>query len=291
MKNYLKEILKIRKDFPKKENKLIEKAYKFAERKHKGQKFDGSSYPYFIHPAYAGVLLARWGRNYEEICAGLLHDVVEDCNVKLPTIKKIFGPRVAFLVDGMSWEIKWNKETKSWFKDRVGFYKKIMDYSFSFLKDKKVEEIEEITGVFFKEVLYKFIFPEIIDIINEHKAKDREVIIVSNGADILVKKIADYLNIKNYISTRLEITNGKFTGKILGDIVYGKNKVKVTNEFIKKNNLDLYNSYAYTDHISDLDLLLMVFNPCAVNPDNLLFEEAKKRNWPVLMFNKNLINK
>jgi len=129
MKNYLKEILKIRKDFPKKENKLIEKAYKFAERKHKGQKFDGSSYPYFIHPAYAGVLLARWGRNYEEICAGLLHDVVEDCNVKLPTIKKIFGPRVAFLVDGMSWEIKWNKETKSWFKDRVGFYKKIMDYS------------------------------------------------------------------------------------------------------------------------------------------------------------------
>ena len=71
----------------------------------------------------------------------------------------------------------------------------------------------------------------------------------------------------------------------------GKNKVKVTNEFIKKNNLDLYNSYAYTDHISDLDLLLMVFNPCAVNPDNLLFEEAKKRNWPVLMFNKNLINK
>jgi len=88
MKNYLKEILKIRKDFPKKENKLIEKAYKFAERKHKGQKFDGSSYPYFIHPAYAGVLLARWGRNYEEICAGLLHDVVEDCNVKLPTIKR-----------------------------------------------------------------------------------------------------------------------------------------------------------------------------------------------------------
>jgi len=169
--------------------------------------------------------------------------------------------------------------------------KEIMDYSFSFLKDKKIEEVDEIVEVFLKEVLHKFIFPEIIDIINEHKAKDREVIIVSNGADILVKKVADYLNIKNCISTRLEITSGKFTGKILGDIVYGKNKVYFTKEFIKKNNLDLYNSYAYTDHISDLDLLLMVFNPFAVNPDNLLFAEAKKRNWPVLMFNKNLINK
>jgi len=169
--------------------------------------------------------------------------------------------------------------------------KKIMDFSFSFLKGKKIEEVDEIVEVFLKEVLHKFIFSEIIDIINEHKAKDREVIIVSNGADILVKKVADFLDIKNYISTRLEITNGKFTGKILGDIVYGKNKVKVTNEFIKKNNLDLYNSYAYADHISDLDLLLMVSNPFAVNPDNLLFAEAKKRNWPILMFNKNLINK
>jgi HAD superfamily hydrolase (TIGR01490 family) len=166
-----------------------------------------------------------------------------------------------------------------------------MDFSFSFLKGKKIEEVDEIVEVFLKEVLHKFIFSEIIDIINEHKAKDREVIIVSNGADILVKKVADFLDIKNYISTRLEITNGKFTGKILGDIVYGKNKVKVTNEFIKKNNLDLYNSYAYADHISDLDLLLMVSNPFAVNPDNLLFAEAKKRNWPILMFNKNLINK
>jgi GTP diphosphokinase / guanosine-3',5'-bis(diphosphate) 3'-diphosphatase len=130
MKNYLKEILKLRKDYPEKENKLIEKAYKFAEKAHKGQIFDGyKQYPYFIHPAYAGLLLAKWGRNYEEICAGLLHDVVEDCEISLGTIKRFFGKRVAFLVDGMSWEIKWNKETKSWFKDRPGFYQKIMDYS------------------------------------------------------------------------------------------------------------------------------------------------------------------
>lgn len=131
MKNYiisLKEILSVR-DFSEKEKAVITKAYNFAKDKHKGQKFDGYPYPYFLHPAYAGYLLANWGRDYEEITAGLLHDVVEDCDVKLSTIRKTFGRRVAFLVDGMSWEIRWDKKTKSWYKDRPGFYQKIMDYS------------------------------------------------------------------------------------------------------------------------------------------------------------------
>ena len=132
MENYLIKILKLRKNFPKEENDIIKKAYAFSKEKHNGQKFEGENYPYFMHPAYAAFLLAKWERNYEEICAGLLHDVMEDCNISLAAITKIFGQRIAFLVDGMSWERKWNKETKTWLKDRPGFYKKIMDYS---LKD------------------------------------------------------------------------------------------------------------------------------------------------------------
>jgi len=163
---------------------------------------------------------------------------------------------------------------------------KVMDYAFSFLKTRKTEEVIEIVENFFNEVLHKFIFPEIIDIIKEHKAKNRVLLIVSNSADVFVKRVADFLGIKNYIGTRLEIINGRFTGKILGDIIYGKNKINFTKEFIKKNNLNLNNSYAYADHISDLDLLLLASSPYAVNPDNLLLKEAKKRNWPVIIFNK-----
>jgi len=129
MKNYLKEIIKIRKDLTEKERDLITKAYLFAQKAHKGQKFDGQSYPYFIHPAYAGYLLAKWNQDYEVICAGLLHDVVEDCKVSLVLIKKIFGQRIAFLVDGMSWELKWDSKDKIYRKDWDGFFKKICNYS------------------------------------------------------------------------------------------------------------------------------------------------------------------
>lgn len=129
MKNYLKEIFRLRKEFSKEERRTIKKAYQFAKKSHKGQKFDGQNYPYFIHPAYAGFLLAKWGIDYEVICAGILHDTVEDCGVQLLPIKKMFGERVAFLVDGMSWEIKWSFENKRYEKDWDGFFKKICKYS------------------------------------------------------------------------------------------------------------------------------------------------------------------
>ena len=165
--------------------------------------------------------------------------------------------------------------------------KKIMDYAFFSLKDMEIDKVEEIAKIFFDDVLCNFIFPEIVDIINEHKSKSRELLIISNAADIFVKRVADFLGIKNYISTRLETINGKFTGKILGNIVYGKNKADFIKEFIKKNNLDFNNTYAYTDHISDLDLLLFASDPYTVNPDRLLKKEAEKRNWPILIFRSN----
>jgi putative phosphoserine phosphatase / 1-acylglycerol-3-phosphate O-acyltransferase len=164
--------------------------------------------------------------------------------------------------------------------------KKIMEYAFAFLKSKKTEDVEIMAGRFFDENLKKFIFPEIVDIINKHKLSGRELLIVSNAADFIVKKTAGFLGIKNYVGTKLEIVNGIFTGRISGDITYGKNKVKFAEDFIKKNNLDLKNSFAYADHISDLDLLLIVKNPVAVNPDRALFLEAKKRNWRILNFKK-----
>ncbi len=161
---------------------------------------------------------------------------------------------------------------------------KIMNFSFSFLKNKNTKDVEEIIKKFFLENLHKFIFPEIIDIINKHRARGRELLIISNAADILVKEIAEFLDIRHYIGTKLEKVSGVFTGKISGDIVYGKNKVIFAEDFIKKNGLDPKNNWSYTDHISDLNLLLLTSNPCAVNPDRLLKKEAQKRNWPILIF-------
>jgi len=156
-----------------------------------------------------------------------------------------------------------------------------MNYAFSFLKNKKVDDITKIIDEFFREELRKFIFPEIIDIINKHKRQSRNTIILSNAVDIIVSRVADYLGIKDYICTRPESVDGKFTGRIWGETVYGPNKVRFAKKFLEDYRFNFNNCYAYADYISDLDLLSVVKNSIVVDPDKILLREARKRGWPI----------
>lgn len=164
----------------------------------------------------------------------------------------------------------------------------VMEYAFKFLKGKSIDDIDKIADDFFRNNLKSFIFQEVIDLINKHKESSRRIILLSNVIEVIVEKIANYLNIDDHAGTKFEIINGKYTGKIVGGIVYGDNKTVYLHNFIQNNNLDIKNSWAYGDHISDLDILKIVSKPFIVNPDRLLRNEAKKRNWPILIFKNTL---
>ena len=79
----------------------IKKAIDFADKAHDGQ-FRKSGEPFLIHPINVGMILASLKMDADTIIAGLLHDVVEDCDISLATVKKEFGKNVAKLVDGMT---------------------------------------------------------------------------------------------------------------------------------------------------------------------------------------------
>ena len=59
---------------------LIEKAYDYAQDKHKDQKRK-SGEPYFVHVLNVAYELAKLRVDPNTICAGLMHDVIEDCGV------------------------------------------------------------------------------------------------------------------------------------------------------------------------------------------------------------------
>ena len=82
--------------------KLVEKAYRFAEKAHAGQ-IRKSGEPYFIHPCFVASILTELMIDPPTIAAGLLHDTVEDCeDITLDTIRAEFGDEVAQLVDGVT---------------------------------------------------------------------------------------------------------------------------------------------------------------------------------------------
>lgn len=80
---------------------LIEKAYQRAEAAHAGQKRK-SGEPYFIHPIAVAQILAEMKLDAESVAAGLLHDVVEDCDITVSELRQEFGKGVATIVDGVS---------------------------------------------------------------------------------------------------------------------------------------------------------------------------------------------
>ncbi|OGN09658.1 MAG: hypothetical protein A3J46_01545 [Candidatus Yanofskybacteria bacterium RIFCSPHIGHO2_02_FULL_41_11] len=80
---------------------LIEKAYKFAEKAHAGQK-RLSNEDYIIHPLYTANLLANLKLDPSTIAAGFLHDVLEDTGITSEELGKKFGKDIAFLVEGVT---------------------------------------------------------------------------------------------------------------------------------------------------------------------------------------------
>lgn len=83
------------------EEKLIEKAYLFAKRAHEGQK-RMSGEPYFVHVVATAKILAKLGMDAKTIAAGLMHDVLEDTEIKEEEMQKEFGDEIVFLVNGVT---------------------------------------------------------------------------------------------------------------------------------------------------------------------------------------------
>ena len=79
----------------------IRSAYDLAKGLHEGQ-FRISGEPYITHPIAVAEILGGFGIDTDSICAALLHDVVEDCQIELSVLRKTFGDDVALLVDGLT---------------------------------------------------------------------------------------------------------------------------------------------------------------------------------------------
>lgn len=83
------------------ELKKIKESYRFADEMHLGQ-VRKSGEPYISHPIAVAEICADWKLDAQAIMAALLHDVMEDQDVKKDELIERFGAPVAALVDGLS---------------------------------------------------------------------------------------------------------------------------------------------------------------------------------------------
>lgn len=79
----------------------VARAYNLAKDAHEGQ-VRKSGEPYIIHPIAVANIIADMELDIDTVCAGLLHDVVEDTHYELSDMQEMFGKDVAVLVDGVT---------------------------------------------------------------------------------------------------------------------------------------------------------------------------------------------
>ncbi|MBR3161488.1 MAG: bifunctional (p)ppGpp synthetase/guanosine-3',5'-bis(diphosphate) 3'-pyrophosphohydrolase [Bacilli bacterium] len=96
----------------------VKRAYYYAKYLHEGQ-YRQSGEPYIIHPLNVAYILAEYHADIDTLCAGLLHDVLEDCSDKTcdADITNMFNKNVINLVDGVTKMSKLNFSSKTEARD------------------------------------------------------------------------------------------------------------------------------------------------------------------------------
>lgn len=131
------------------------------------------------------------------------------------------------------------------------------------------------------------VYPQMLDEVHAHQDAGRPCFIVSAAGNGVVESLAAVLGMDGGIGTRYEVdAEGSFTGRLDGPFVYGPGKVEAMEAFAAQHEIDLDQSYAYSDSLSDLPMLRAVGNPVAVNPDPPLAAIAREEDWQVLRFER-----
>jgi HAD superfamily hydrolase (TIGR01490 family) len=146
-----------------------------------------------------------------------------------------------------------------------------------------VATVKAIVADTLDHIVRPMIHTEAVELIAQHHAAGRDVVIVSSSGAEVVEPIGAILGADKVIATRMVVADGKYTGEI-AEYAYGPHKVTAIEALAATEGYDLSTSYGYSDSITDEPLLAAVGHPFAVNPDKALRRIAVERGWPVLEF-------
>lgn len=135
------------------------------------------------------------------------------------------------------------------------------------------------------EVIAELVHPFALALVEQHKAEGRPVVMATTTPEHLVRPLADLLGFDHVLATRYGTRDdGRFDGSIRGPFVWSTGKLSAVRHFAGQHDIDLRESFAYSDSIFDVPLLEAVGSPAAVNPDPRLTVYAVARRWPIVHF-------
>ncbi len=143
-----------------------------------------------------------------------------------------------------------------------------------------------------KSLSLPLFYLEAIERLVWHAERRHLIVIVSGTLEPLAEMAARELRAKlrargltpeiDVCATRLEEKQEQWTGRIVGEAVFGEAKARAIRRITAEEGLDLQRCFAYGDSASDKWMLECVGKPAAVNPSNDLLRIARRNDWPIL---------
>ena len=124
------------------------------------------------------------------------------------------------------------------------------------------------------------------DLIASLQAKNYFLLAISGSQTEIVDKIAKHWGFSDWVGSRYVQKNGRYTG---AKIVASADKAAVLDKLVKKHQLTYAGSIAVGDSASDIKMLEIVETPIAFNPEENLFNHAKKHGWKIVVERKNVV--
>lgn len=129
-------------------------------------------------------------------------------------------------------------------------------------------------------VTLRRMFPEGIRRIRAHKQAGHRVLLLTGALDVVVEPLAELLEV-DVDCAHLRIDDGRLTGDLQHPPPAGEARATAVEEYAARHGLELAESFAYADAISDLPMLERTGTAVVVNPDARLSQVAAQRGWRV----------
>lgn len=139
-----------------------------------------------------------------------------------------------------------------------------------------------------KTFMHQYILPIYQDkaqaIVDKHRQQGDQLLIITATNSFVTRPIADLYGIEALIGTDPEIKDNRFTGEVVGTPSFQQGKVTRLEEWLANQQLDLKDSYFYSDSHNDIPLLELVDNPIMVDADEALLSHGQTKQWPATSF-------
>lgn len=149
---------------------------------------------------------------------------------------------------------------------------------------KRTADLEAICEEVFEQVVADKIWPGTRALVQMHLDAGQRVWLVTAAPLEVARVIARRLGMTGALGTVSEVDGGRYTGRLVGELLHGPAKAAAVHALARHERLDLDRCAAYSDSANDIPMLSLVGHPYVVNPDGALRRHARAQGWRVRDF-------